>query len=247
MHMSTHAAVVAAMAVQAGQRVSLLPPMAGAAPTFTNLANGLGTADTSQTTTTSVTLTANRLALLTIISAFNNGNTPTCAGWDLVATVQHSSLARMTILRRMVGSDLTQTHTYSFGGQNQYFNRWSIDQSSADVNTGGTNGSNAIVQAVGNGAVEVPPVTNGQYVSVTLAAFSNVNNSTFAAFGGSVASATPSVGSGFTELARIGVGTGDYAMIVEYKAANDTVADATWTNPYDIWVGVAAEIRAQGA
>ena len=213
-------------------------------PTFTNLASGAGTGGTSSVTTPSVTLTANRLCLLTISSTTAGGNIPTCAGWTLVTTVQMGGLSRLTVLRRMVTSDLTQTHTYSFAGQIQSFHKWAISQSSANVDTTGTNGSGAVVQSATNGFVEVPPVNNGRYVSVTLAAFASAANSTFAVFGGSTASATPTPGDGFTTLATPGVGSFEYALITEYKAANDTVADASWSAPYDLWMGVAVEVAA---
>lgn len=214
-------------------------------PTFTSLGSGgLGVDGASSVATTPVTLTANRLCLLTIISAFNNGNTPTCPGWTLVTTAQYGTIARMTVLRRMVTSDLTGTHTYDFAGQGQYFTKWAISQSSASVDTSGTNGSGAIVQSATNGAVQPAPTTNGLSVSATLSAFASPYNSTFAVFGGSYASATPTAGSGFTQLTTAGVGSFAYALITEFKASNDTVADATWSGVADVWVGAALEIKA---
>lgn len=212
-------------------------------PTFTSLASGLGVDGASSVTTTSVTLTANRLALLTIVSAFNSGNIPTCTGWTQVCTVQYAGIARMTVLRRMVSSDLTQSHVYDFAAQGQYFTKWAISQSSADVDTSGTNGSGAVVQSVVNGAHQPAPTDNGLAVSATLAAFSNSLNSTFAVFGGSYPSGPPTVGAGFSQLAIAGTG-GDYILFTEYKAANDIVADASWPVVADVWVGAALEVRA---
>lgn len=222
---------------------------AGLNPTFTSLGGDDGAIDTASGTTTSVTLTANRLCLLTIVSAFNNGNTPTCDGWDLVGTVQEGTIARITVLRRMVSSDLTQAHTYSFAGQNQYYHKWSISQSSANVDISGANGANAVVGFATNSGYQPSPTTNGLNVSVTLAAFSSANNSTFAAFGGSYPQGfLPSPGSGFETLAYLPNPPGDqeYGMFVEYKAANDTVADATWSGVADVWVGIALEVKAGG-
>lgn len=215
-------------------------------PTFTSLGSGLGVNGAPSVTTTSVTLTANRLCLLTIVNAFSGGtpNTPTCSGWTLVTTVVEGNIARMTVLRRMVTSDLTQSHVYDFAGQNQNFTKWAISQSSADVDTSGTNGSGAIVQSATNSFLELTPNPTPQYASVTLSAFASAANSTFSVFGGSYATYTPTAGDGFASLATPGVGSAAYALITEYKAANDTVADVTWSGEADVWVGAALEIRA---
>jgi hypothetical protein len=214
---------------------------ASANPTFANVASGRGVDNVSQQSTASVTLMANRLALLTVVNVLNVPNVPTVAGWTLVASHVIGAINRVSVFRRMSDSISTQSHVINFGGQVQLFNRWSIDQSSANVNTGGTNGSGAIVQAKVGGQVGVV-----QNCLLTFdSAFASSANTTFAAFGASASSASPTVGSGFTELSRAGVEPfGTRALFVEYKPAADTTADMAWSAPYDVWTGIAVEIAA---
>ena len=210
-------------------------------PTFTNVASGNGANNVTQQSTASVTLTANRLALLSVVSVINVPNVPTVAGWTLVDSHVIGGINRVSVFRRMSASDSTQSYLINFGGQVQFFNRWSIDQSSANVNTSGTNGSGAIVQFKHGGEVGVV-----QNCLLTFdSAFSSTANGTFSAFGASASSATPTVGSGFTELSRAGVEPfGERALFVEYKPAADTTADMAWSAPYDVWTGVAVEVAA---
>ena len=210
-------------------------------PTFTNVASGAGASSATQQATATVTLAANRLALLSVVSVINVPNVPTVAGWTLVASHVVGDINRVSVFRRMSASDSTQSYLIDFGGQSQFHNRWSIDQSSANVNTSGTNGSGAIVQFKRGGEVGV--VQNCLLTFDT--AFSSPANSTFAAFGGSVFTATPTVGSGFTELSRPGVGgSAERALFVQFKAAPDTTADMAWSAPYDVWTGIAVEVAA---
>lgn len=212
-------------------------------PTFTNVASGKGADNATQQSTASVTLMANRLALLTVVSVINVPNVPTVAGWTLVASHVIGDINRVSVFRRMSASDSTQAYLINFGTQAQFFNRWSIDQSSANVNTSGTNGSGAVVQVKGGGAVGTV-----QNCLVTFdSAFSSTANSTFAAFGASAGNATPTVGSGFTELSRAGVEPfGNRALFVQYKPAADTTADMAWSASYDVWTGVAVEVAGTG-
>lgn len=211
----------------------------GTNPTFTHVASGKGADGVTQQSTASVTLLANRLALLTVVNVATLPQVPTVAGWALVATHVTGDINRVSIFRRMAATDSTQAHVISFGGQAQFFNRWSIEQSGTSINRSGTNGSGAIVQVArggGLGLVQSCLVTFG-------APFASASHSTFAAFGGGVTSATPTVGSGFIELARPGVEPfGDRALFVQYKPAADTTADMTWSGGGDIWTGVAVEI-----
>jgi hypothetical protein len=210
-------------------------------PTFTNIANGKGATTATQQATASVTLSANRLALLTVVSVATHPNVPTVAGWTLVASHVTGDLNRVSVFRRMATSASTQSYLINFGGQATSFNRWSIDQSSANVNTSGTNGAGAVVQVKGGGQVGVV-----QNCLLTFdSSFASSANSTFAAFGASASSAMPTAGSGFAELSRAGVEPfGERALFVEYKPAADTTADMTWSAPYDVWTGIALEIAA---
>lgn len=217
---------------------------------FTNLTSGDDTDGNSTATTSSVTLTANRLHLLTVSSQQFNGSpaeTPTCTGWTQVVTFVYYNAggtnipsSRLTILRRMPSSNETGTHTIDFNTVNQTEVVYSIDQSDANVETGGTNGSAAIVQsATGSG--------NSTALSATLAAFGNANNGTFGA--GTIYTSgmtTWTVGTGFTALANLAGGfTTDLSLLTEYRTDNDTSVDATASGAGD-WGMIALEIAAAG-
>lgn len=210
-------------------------------PTFSHVASGRGANNATQLSTTSVTLAANRLALLSVVSVINVPHVPTVAGWTLVATHVVGDINRVSVFRRMSASSSTQAYVIDFGGQAQFFTRWSIEQSGANVNTSGSNGSGAVVQVKRGGQVGTV-----QNCLITFdSAFSSTAHSTFAAFGASSSDATPTVGSGFTELSRVGVERfGERALFVQYKPAADTTADMAWSAPYDVWTGVAIEVAA---
>ena len=221
--------------------------------TFASLTRGSATAVTSQATA-SITTTANQLALLFVVSreTFNFAvcATPTCTGWTQVATLEYDvdggGRERVTLLRRLSGSSSTGTHTISFGATSQAVLRWSITETDTDVDTGGTNGSAAIVQSVTNSGGTVTALT------VTLAAFGSTSNATWGGFGfgGDGASGTIAltVGSGFTSLDNIsGTGILDAALLVEYKTTNDTTVDAT-DSITAVWCGgIAVEVKAAAA
>lgn len=218
---------------------------------FTNLASGDDTAGGSTTVTTSVTLAASRLHLLTVSQIQFNGSaaaTPTCTGWTQVATSVYYNAGgtnvpsnRITILRRMPASNETGTHTIDFGGTAQTEVMWSIDQSDANVDTTGTNGSGAIVQtATGSG--------NGTALLATLAAFGSTDNGTFGGCTIYANGMSPwTVGTGFTALANIAGGfTSDISLLTEYRVDNDTTVDATASTTGD-WGVIAIEIKAAAA
>jgi hypothetical protein len=212
---------------------------------FTNLTSGTDSDGNSTAVTSSVTLLANRLHLLTVQSVqFDPGSTtPTCTGWTQVIAFEYlnsGSRNKITVFRQLPGSDSTGTHTIDFAGTNQGEVIWSIDQSDANVDTGGTNGSAAIVQtATGSGT--------GTALSATLAAFGDAANGTFGAgavYAGGMSSWT--VGTGFTALASLANGFSiDSHMLTEYRDDNDTSVDATAGSSGD-WGMVAIEIKAAG-
>lgn len=215
---------------------------------FTNLTSGTDTDGNSTAVTASVTLTANRLHLLTVSSNQFNGSPaeiPTCTGWTQVATFIYYNAGgtdipsnRLTILRRMPGSNETGTHTIDFNSVSQNEVMYSIDQSDANVETGGTNGSAAIVQSVTNSG-------NGTALAATLAAFGSTDNGTFGA-GTIYASGMTSwtVGTNFTALANIAGGfSTDLSMLTEYRDVNDTSVDATAAATGD-WGMIAVEVAA---
>ena len=146
---------------------------------------------------------------------------------------------RISVLRRMPSSNETGTHTINFGSANQVEVRWSIDQSDANVDTGGTNGSAAIVQSAENNALAATTVT------VTLASFGSTDNGTFGAYGaygGGVSDWTP--GTGFTALAEAAGGfANDTSFFTQYRTDNDTSVDTTLDATVYLG-GIAIEVKA---
>lgn len=212
---------------------------------FTNLTSGSDTDGNSSATTASVTITSNRLALLSVVQFEANGAdsvSPTCSGWTEVHSVQFYSAsvlrARLTVLRQL-GSGGTGTHTINFSAS-QAEVRWSIDQSDANVDTGGTNGSAAVIQATSNSA------TSTTSVSTTLAAFGSTNNGTFGSmgtYGGGVSTMT--VGTGFTALANNPGGfSTDTSQLTEYRTDNDTTVDGSVDTSVDALGIIGIEVKA---
>ncbi len=106
---------------------------------------------------------------------------------------------------------------------------WSVQESSSEVDTSGTNGSGAFVQTVKN-------TGTGTALTATLAAFGSTNNVGLAAFAAD-GSGTFTVGSGFTQLDNV-----DEALLTEYKL-NDNTTDATYSTSVT-WGAIASEIKA---
>lgn len=116
----------------------------------------------------------------------------------------------------------------------------------AGVNTGGTNGSGAIVQTAKNSNNTGSVAT----VTATLAAFASANNGASGAnswfnASGSVPTATPDAG--WTELHDTGTGFGGgtlaNAIETQWRATNDTTALATWSGNGAVFA-IASEIAA---
>jgi hypothetical protein len=210
--------------------------MAVTATHLTTASNG----DTqSSYTTASITLTANRLGLLAVASNKSGGGTaatPTVSGWTLVRSVEVDTDIRLTLFRRLAGSDSTGALTIDFGGENQSRCQWSIAEFDG-IDTGGVNGANAVVQSADNSA------TSGTSLTVTLAAFGDVNNATYGAIIRQFAQEAIVVGSGFTELGQSAIGT-TRVIQSEWKNSNDTSVDWSWTTAASLVAGIGIEIKA---
>ena len=82
--------------------------------------------------------------------------------------------------------------------------------------------------------------------SVSLAAFAHPSNGTFAWFFHSVNEGT-TPGTGFTELSDdFGAGAPEVDLQAEWKAVNDTLADASWGSTAGAAIGAAAELKIGG-
>src|SRR5687767_13823040 len=121
------------------------------AVTATALTGAMNNVDQSSYATASITPTANRLILCFVQSRASSAAVPTLTGcgltWVQVSTGANSTTAlRLTLFRAMGAAPSTGALTIDFGGQVQANCSWSVVEFDG-VDTSGTNGSGAIVQA----------------------------------------------------------------------------------------------------
>jgi hypothetical protein len=220
--------------------------------TFTNLTAANDTVDRTTYTTASISPTGDRLVLLTINAFRNTGSAqPVLSSvsgggmttWTPVrpqdVDTAGTDRATMWVYRAMQPSPGTGTISIAFSGANLSAVSWSVDQSSADVDTGGSNGADAIVAAniVGDTATAAGTTTSVNYAQAVDSA-----NSCFAATGWQGnAGHTPRTN--WTELSD--VGGGSCGLGTQYRAAPDTAASSTFPNSR--WGIVALEIKAASA
>jgi hypothetical protein len=216
---------------------------------ITNIAAATSFSDTGATSyaTASWTPVANRLYLASVTTRTGitvDPTVPTASGngltWVQVATALYddtsSSRRRVTLFRALGASPTTGSLTFDEAGQSQTNACWAVDEVTG-MDTTGTNGSGAIVQSVPG--VDVSGLASS--LTITLAAFSSVNNATYGAFGYVTAGGTITVGSGFTLLGDT-FGGGSMRSTTEWKTANDTTVDLTIDGPQQIG-GIAVEIK----
>lgn len=201
-----------------------------------HLLTGGDTSTLTTYTTASISPTTGRLVLLWVYTR-NPSSVPTTvtgAGltWVLVTNGSTGTQDTLSCFRAMGTASagaLTITFPGSINGA-----CWSIVEYSG-TDTSGTNGSGAIVQSVyANNAGA------GAGVTVTLAAFSDVNNATAGGFSAQGAY-TLTAGSGFTISGQTTVLTPNQTIASEFKATNDTTVDISGTS--DAYNGIAVEIK----
>ena len=210
------------------------------------LTGASSTTDASSYTTASVTPGANRLVLVQVVNTKATlPDTPTLSGNGLtyvqIATVTYDTIAsplkRETLFRALGASPSAGAITIDFAGTNQTGCIWSVAEF-IDVDTGGTNGSAAVVQSATNNA------NTGTSLTVTLAAFGSTDNATYGAFAiNDNVAINP--GTGFTEIHDNVLGavpvTGSET---EWKDSNDTSVDASSSDAANKrWGGIAVEIK----
>ena len=212
--------------------------------TITNLTKGSGSGTSA--TSASVSPASNKLLLLTVHSRTGSSNEPnqptiTAFGLTWVAVLVHywddtsSSRRKMTVFRALGASPTSGTVSIDFAGQSQTSIAWILDELSG-IDTGGTNGSAAIVQSAKNANG-----LTGTNVTVTLSAFADVANATYGAFG-TDGPDTWTAGSGFTISDTTNNGV-DISVMTEFKNSNDTTVDATLTGGGGLAV-IGIEIKA---
>lgn len=220
------------------------------AVTHTLLTEGSSETDGNSYDTASISPSTDKLLLVDIssnpVSAGDNV-TPTLSGcgvtWVVVATLvgtgtEGADYARQTMFRAM-GTPTTGVLTISFSAD-QAAIAWSVCEK-GNVDTGGTNGSAAVVQST-------TALSTTATCTVTLAAFSNVNNATHGAFHreGTATGATQTPGTGFTEESDIeyALGGGFYGYLhTIYRVDNDTTVDSTASDAMDGTSGIVIEIK----
>ena len=202
-------------------------------------AGGAANSGQSSFTTASITPAENKLYLLVVESWLNSGsvNEPTVTGagltWVKVNGTLDGTNQRITLFRAM-GTGSAGALTIDHAGQVQILCQWHLAEFSSVITTG-TNGSDAVVQsAVNNDSGTDTSIT------VTLSAFSNVNNATYGGMFHEVG-ITITEGSGFTALSTNSVA---HSALSEFKDSNDTSVDWTWSSTASKKVAVAVEIAA---
>jgi hypothetical protein len=209
----------------------------------TNLDSGEADSFGSSTTTNSITPSAGKLVIVAVGNQVTTSNAgqPTVSGdgftWTAIGSRQSafsSGRFRVTLFRGVSNSPSTGALTIDFAGQSQERCCWATAQF-AQTNTGGTNASNAIVQYGTNdligGGITGP-------LTITLGAFSSINNGTFGAiYSGDYL--TIHVGSGFTELVKSSL-----TATIETEFANNPQTSVSWTWNYTNTniVGIGCEI-----
>lgn len=202
--------------------------------TVAHLTDGATNASQGSYETASISLSAGKLGLCTVFS--RGGAGAAISGWTLIdwRTCGTGNGSTVWLFRRL-GSASSGALTITFTS-NPSRCGWCVDEFSS-VDTGGTNGSGAIVQSAtaDNGG-------GNSSTTVTLAAFGSADNAAFGAFASYSADAY-GAGSGFSVLANVDAG-GSWDKLrgfAEWRDSNDTSVDATQS--YSAGSGVAVEIK----
>lgn len=212
---------------------------------FATILGTRSSVDGSSFVTASGAPTGNRLQLFAV-SAINAAAStpaaPTLSGggittWTEVTSIAYdtggSNRGRITLFRALEASPGSGTVTITFGESHTNC-EWSWCEFDG-IDTGGTNGANAIVQSATNSATATS-------LTVTLAAFGSADNATYGAFTHQANEAT-TVGTGFTEIHNPFGASRVASTLTEYLLGNDTSVDASWTTS-SLCGGIAVEIKA---
>lgn len=215
----------------------------------THLTTNGSDVDATSFTTASITPTANALVLAAVAAgkavpvgtATLTGNGLTWV--EAVSPVLYDVAGTggtLWLFRAMGASPSAGTVGIDFGGVTHLACVWSIVEFTG-VDTSGSNGSGAVVQSVGEVEIDL-----GNTASVTLAAFSNVNNATFGAAAKQTNEGfTP--GTDFLELGDFAVATPVVSVLTEWQAANDTTVDCSWATAGEKSGIIGVEVKAAAA
>ena len=202
----------------------------------TQLTEGSSESDASAYATASISPTADNLVLAFVNQvtgiAASGSNVPTCSGagmtWVEVATQSYDSenpdRGRVTIFRALDASPGSGALTFDFGGETQARASWGIIEFS-DVDTGGADGADAIVQTVQG--EKLPGASDADLPFLTLAAFEDFANATFGVIGVGFPDVAVTVGEGFAEQNNIAVGSNGSRTQSQFRPTNHVGVD--WT------------------
>lgn len=225
----------------------LIPLLLLASPawavTQASLTSGGSSTNASSYDTASITPSANKLIIVAVGS--NDGEdppqVPTISGNGLTYVqidnqIYDTNRKVVTLFRSMGSSPTTGAITIDFSADTQAGCTWSVMEF-GDVNTGGTNGSGAVVQSAKNSVSATTSIT------VTLAAFGNTANGAMAGFSiDNDVAITPDTG--WTEVHEVlnTDGADSNALETQWRSDNDTTAVASWTGNLQA-AGIAIEIK----
>lgn len=223
------------------------------AVTNTPLTSGGSATDGTSQATASVTPAGNELIEVTLMVCFSAaraspGPNVTAAGNGITYTEVARRQAHLDtggywyceyLYRGMAASPSAGAITFT-SPVNVLSWAWSVS-SKGGVDTTGTNGSGAVVQAVAGNA------DNATTLSINLAAFGSVNNATagyFASGHDATTRYTFTPGTGFTEIHDTGAEFVDVGT--QWRVDNDTTVDTTVSAASNL-AGIAIEIKAAAA
>jgi len=197
----------------------------------------------SSATTASVSPGANRLQLLHVQAHPAGGPgyaTVTGCGLTWVSVDQHNYDGgggdTQMLYRALGASPSSGALTIDFGGGNDQLEIcWSLVEFDG-VDTGGTDGSVAVVQAV-------KATGTGTAPAATLAAFGDAGNATYGAVVSGSAGYPLAGGSGFTEVHNFQGPTVGLLTLSEWRNDNDTSVDAS-AGASTVWGMIAVELKA---
>jgi hypothetical protein len=214
--------------------------------TGTHIETDISDANASLYTTGTRSPTANRLQLLaTIVADTNPVLAPTVTGcgltWVQVAHVEFDTAGTrraITLFRALGGAPttgaLTITPTEAVSGCGWTWTEYD------GIDTGGTNGSAAVVQSVTNSG-------SGTALSATLAAFGSASNGA-AVVMASDADSVFTAGTGWSVLGQDVSASASPTQSIgtEWRADNDTSPDSTMS-PTGLWGMIAVELKVAAA
>jgi hypothetical protein len=216
-----------------------------------NLAASSDTTNQQNYSIGSLTYTSGRLYLIAIYHTDNVDNTTvgTLSGasqtFDSVATIRVDTTAgatqrlRLTLFRCLPTSTTSGALTYD-AGRAVTGALWSVNEVTG-MDTGGTNGSAAIVQNITG---QTP--TTDTSLTLTLSAFGDAANGAFSCWlEGANDAMTPDTG--WTELSDTTMATPGARLETQWRADNDTSPAVSFSGGAQKLAGIAVEIKVSGA